>query len=428
MKSTKKHNKLSALEIKTLTTPGRYNDGDGLYLHVRKSKLRDRAEAPTLYRSWVFRYRDRTTGKHRDKGLGPLRDVSLKDARESARKNRSALREGVDPIDFDNQKRIEESLERARRVTFGDCAKQYIETHLVRWRNAKHIYQWKRTLEVYCEVLTPLPVSEIDTGLVLRCLEPIWVSKTETATRVRQRMEAVLDWAKAHEYRTGENPARWRGHLDKLLAEPGPLKNVKHLSALDYSKIGEFMSRLREVNSLAAYAIELQILTATRPGETVGAQWSEFDLAAKVWTVPATRMKAQKEHEIPLSPQAMVLLNRIPKESKYVFPGRGRGGHITTQAARILLKRLQPGVTSHGFRSTFRIWAADKTNFQREVIEHALAHQLKDKVEAAYQRKTQFPKRAKLMTAWAGFCDIKAPTAASVIPFQGRNATRRRNE
>ncbi len=421
-KQKKTHNKIAKTSLPEYKKPGRYNDGGGLYLHVRESKPRISEDAPTLYRAWVFRYRDRITGKHRDKGLGPLRDVSLKEAREAARMHRNALRDGIDPIDVHRQARINAMLEHARRITFGDCAKRYIETHRAGWRNAKHIYQWERTLEIYCDVLMPLPVAEIDTGLVLQCLEPIWISKTETATRVRQRVESVLDWATAHKYRAGENPARWRGHLDKLLAEPGKLKNIKHLPALDYSKIGVFMARLRAGECLSAYAVELQILTATRPGETVGARWSEFDLNSKAWTIPAERMKADKEHEVPLSPQAVALLKRIPKVSDYVFPGASLNKHLTTAANMKMVKSIQPGITAHGFRSTFRVWCAEQTNFQREVIEHALSHQLKDKVEAAYQRKTQYPKRAKLMTAWAKFCDIETTPTASVTPIQGRKA------
>ena len=424
VKHTKKHKKLSPLKIKTLTTPGRYNDGDGLYLHVRESKPRNSEEAPTLYRAWVFRYRNRITGKHRDKGLGTLRDLSLKEARETARKHRNALRNGIDPIEVHRQARINAMLEYARRITFGDCAKRYIETHRAGWRNAKHIYQWERTLEVYCDVLMLLPVAEIDTRLVLQCLEPIWTTKTETGTRVRQRMESVLDWATARKYRTGENPARWRGHLDKLLVEPGKLKNIMHLPSLDYSKIGEFMVRLRAVESMAAYAIELQVLTATRPGETVGARWSEFDLDLKVWTIPAERMKVRKKHEIPLSPQAITLLKRIPRTSDFVFPGISLDKHMTTAANMKLLKRIEPGITAHGFRSTFRVWCAEQTNFQRDVIEHALSHQLKDRVEAAYQRKTQFPKRAKLMMAWAKFCSIQPIDSTNVTPIMGKHAKR----
>jgi integrase len=416
--------KLSALQIQALKVPGRYNDGGGLYLHIRESKLRTIGEDPTLYRSWVFRYRDRVTGKLRDKGLGPYPDTKLIEAREAARAHRKELRAGISPIDAAREKIIEEKLALARRITFGDCAKQYIKAHRGEWRNEKHIYQWNRTLEIYCALIMPLPVAEVDTGLVLQCLEPIWADKTETATRTRQRIESVLDWATARKFRIGENPARWKGHLDKLLAEPGKLKNVKHLSALDYRKLGEFMSRLREVDSMAAYALELQILTATRPGEVVGAQWNEFDLNSKIWTIPAERMKANKEHEVPLSPQAVKLLKRIPPvtDNDYVFPGASKNPHMTTAANMKLLKEIQPGITAHGFRSTFRVWCAEQTNFPREVIEHALAHRLKDKVEAAYQRKTQLPKRIKLMKAWAGFCDIKTASSASVTPIRGREA------
>lgn len=405
-------NKLTVTQIKYFKDPGRYNDGGGLYLYINKSDQR----------FWVFRYRDRTTGKHRDMGLGPEYDVTLSEARDKARKHRNTLRDGVDPIDQKKKERADLILSRARQVTFKDCADRYIKAHRASWRNKKHAAQWESTLATYCKNLMPLPVSSIDTALVLQCLEPIWPEKTETATRVRQRIESVLDWATARKYRIGSNPARWRGHLDKLLSKPSKLKNVQHRPALQYHQAGAFMSRLRNVGSMAAYALELQILTATRPGETVNARWSEFDIDRKVWTIPAERMKANKEHTIPISPQALTLLKRLPNSCDFVFPNVSLEKSMTTAAAMKLLKRIEPGITAHGFRSTFRDWAADCTSYPREVIEQAMSHQLKDKAEAAYFRSDMIAKRKRLMADWARFCDIEVKQSAGVTPIRARKS------
>jgi integrase len=306
----------------------------------------------------------------------------------------------------------------AKRLTFKQCADKYIDAHKAGWKNPKHAAQWPATLNTYAKLIMPVPVKDINTALVLQCIEPIWSTKTETATRVRQRIEAVLDWATARKYRSGDNPARWKGHLDKLLPKPTKLKKVIHRPALDYHQAGTFMAKLRDVDSMAAKALELQILTATRPGETVGAQWNEFNLKAKVWTIPAARMKAEKEHEIPLSTQAVKLIKELPHVSDFLFPGVSLNKAMTTAAAMKLLKRIEPGITAHGFRSTFRDWCADQTAYPREVIEHALAHQLKDKAEASYQRSTVFPTRIKLMTAWSNYCDQVSGESASVTPIR----------
>jgi len=401
-------NKLTSLKIRHLTKPGRYNDGAGLYLYVMKSGQR----------YWVFRYRDRATGKHRDMGLGPVDDVSVVEAREKARKHRNELRDGVDPLDHKKRERAELILAKANQITFKDCAGRYIEAHRAGWRNAKHASQWTNTLNTYCSNLMPLPVSGIDTALVLQSLEPIWTEKTETATRVRQRIESVLDWATARKYRLGENPAQWRGHLDKLLPMPSKVKRIKHRPALDYRRSGGFMQKLRKVDSTAAKAIELQMLTATRPGETVGARWIEFDLKSEIWTIPAERMKAHKEHVVPLSKQAVALIKKLPRCSDFIFPGRSMDKHLTTAAGMKLLKRIEPGITAHGFRSTFRDWAADSTNYPREVCEAALAHQLKDKAEAAYFRSDMIAKRARLMGDWAAYCDVEVKQSSAVTPIR----------
>lgn len=401
-------NKLSALKVRQLSAAGRYSDGDGLYLYISKLGTK----------SWVFRYRDRATGKHRDKGLGPLRDVSLEQARQAARDARLALRSGVDPIDARRQARSESAIERARAVTFGQCADRYIAAHQASWRNEKHGKQWRATIDTYAAPLLPMPVAKVETPDVLRALEPIWSTKTETATRVRQRIEAVLDWAAARKYRDTENPARWRGHLDKLLPQPTKLKKVTPRAALAYADVAEFMRELRAREGLSARALELQILTATRPSEVAGARWDEFDLDSKTWAIPGERMKAGKPHRVPLSEQALALVKGLPrmagKGAAYLFPGSGKNPTMTTAAPLKLLKEMRPNVVAHGFRSTFRDWAADMTAYPREIAEEALAHTLSDKTEAAYRRTDLFTKRASLMKDWARYCETSPAGVAHI--------------
>jgi integrase len=406
----RERNKLTALQVRRLKEPGRHGDGGGLYLYI----------SPAGARSWIFRYRSRVTGKLRDMGMGPALDVTLERARERAAAARVLLTEGIDPLEHAREKRQSAKLAQAVRMTFGQCATQYIATHRAGWRNAKHADQWVATLDTYAAPITDLPVDSIDTTLVLKCLEPHWGTKTETMTRVRQRIEAVLDWATARKLRSGENPARWKGHLDKLLPRRSKVQKVRHREALPYADLPAFMAQLRDQRGLAALALELQILTATRPGEAAGAQWSEMDLERAVWSIPPERMKAAKEHRVPLSDAAAALLAALPRIDGNVFPGV-KGRPLTTAAAMQLLKGLRPGITAHGFRSTFRDWAAECTSHPREVIEHALSHQLKDKAEAAYQRGDLFDKRSRLMADWAVFCGPLA-SAGNVTPI--KRATR----
>jgi integrase len=404
--------KLTAIGVEKQAKPGRFADGGGLYLLVK----------PDGRKTWVFRWRDKVSGKLRDKGLGPYgkHDVTLAEARKVAGECRRMVRNNKDPIEEARQSLQDAKLAYAKRLTFGDCVDRYVDTHKAGWKNPKHAAEWPSSLNRYAGKLLPLPVADIDTNLVMQCIEPQWATKTETMTRVRQRIEAVLAWATVRNYRTGDNPAQWRNQLDKLLPAPNKLKNVQHLAALPYTDAGSFMAKLRAKDSLAAKALELQILTATRPGEVVNATWDEIDFDAKVWTIPKDRMKADKEHEIPLSPQAVKLLKKLPKVCDFVFPGPSLKKGITTAAGMKLIKELHPGITAHGFRSTFREWSGDQTAFAREVIEHALAHQLKDKAEAAYYRKSQFPKRVKLMAAWADYCDRLPVDSASVTPIRKR--------
>lgn len=395
--------RLSAAKIPHFS-PGRYHDGGGLYLQLD----RDRG-------NWTFRYRSRVTGKLRDKGLGPLSDVSLALARKKAHACRLQLLEGIDPIDAARERVQAQRVANAKVVTFGKCAERYIDAHKAGWRNAKHAAQWTSTLNTYAAPLLSLPVATIDTGLILQCLEPHWTAKHETMTRVRQRIEAVMDWAEARKYRSGENPARWRGHLDKLLPTIAKKKRVKHHPALSYASMGKFMVKLRKREGFGARCLELQILTAARPGEAAGAQWAEFDLDAKIWTIPPERMKAGVEHRVPLSDAAVSMLEALPRIDGNVFPGV-KGNPITTAAALELVKDLHPGIVPHGFRSTFRDWAGDCTAFPREVAEAALAHTVKG-VEGDYRRGDAFRKRTKLMSAWAAYCGT-LPSKGNVTPIR----------
>lgn len=392
-------NRLTATSVKN-KPPGMHSDGGSLYLLVKPDGKN---------RSWIFRYRSRVTGKLRDMGLGPAWDVSLAEARERAADLRRMLRDGQDPLSERHAQRAEAKSQHEKRMPFGRCAELYIQAHRSEWRNPKHAQQWDSTLRTYCEPIWKLPVDSIDLPLVMRCLmgadvrESLWESKPETMSRVRGRMERVLAWATIQKLRSGDNPAQWRNHLDQVLSKRNKVRPVEHRAALPYAEVAEFMAELRQRDTLAARVLELQILTATRPGEAAGAQWDELDLDGAVWTIPPARMKAGKEHRVPLAPAALKLLKALPQTSASVFPGV-RGKPITTDAAMKLLKELRPGLTAHGFRSTFRDWAAETTSHPREVIEAAMAHRLKDAAEAAYQRGDLLQRRAVLMKDWAGYC------------------------
>jgi integrase len=312
-------------------------------------------------------------------------------------------------------------------MTFNACATAYINAHKAGWRNLKHAEQWTNTLATYASpVFGALPVSAIDTGLVMKAIEPLWQTKTETATRLRGRIESILGWATVRGYRTGENPARWRGHLDKLLPKRSKVAKVKHHAALAYTQIPEFMRKLREREGVTAKALEFIILTAARVSEAVNARWDEIDGKAAVWTVPASRMKSGREHRVPLTKEAGAVLGALEqhRQSDYVFPGWKVKKPLTGAACLELLKDMGHGdLTTHGFRSTFRDWAAEQTAFPREIAEAALAHTLRDKVEAAYQRGDLLERRRKLMEAWAAYC---AKPEGQVIPIQNRSQTRHR--
>lgn len=397
--------KLSALGVRQLSKPGYYGDGAGLWLQVSK----------TGTKSWIFRYT--VSGKQREMGLGPLHTVSLADARARAKDCRLLLLDGKDPIDERRTVKNAQTLARAKRITFEECAAKYIAVKRTDWKNAKHASQWENTLATYASpVIGALSVADIDTDLVVKVLSSIWTTKTETASRLRGRIESILDWATVSKFRQGDNPARWSGHLEVLLADPNKVAPVVHHPSLPWQEVGEFMAALREREGIAARAVEFAILTAVRSGEVRGMVWSEVDLATGVWTIPKERMKAGKEHRVPLSTQAKALLRAMPREGDLVFFGRKVDTSLSDMSLTAVLKRMgRKDITVHGFRSTFRMWCAESVgnSFSREVCEHALAHKLPDKVEEAYQRGDLLAKRAVLMQAWSDYC-AATPTAASV--------------
>lgn len=416
----RRQQRLSALQVTKLTKPGLYGDGGGLTLQI----------TTTGAKSWLFRYM--MAGKPFAMGLGPTHTVGLAEARQKALDARKLLIDGINPLAARKQKQIAAALTDAKMMSFDQCAKTYILAHKAGWKNAKHGDQWTNTLNTYASpVFGHLPVAEIDTDLIVKCLAPIWESKTETASRVRGRIESVLGWATTSGYRTGENPARWKGHLENLLATISKSSRMKNHPSLPWQRIGTFMSALRARDGISARAVEFAILTACRSGEVRGARWAEFDMAGKVWTIPAERMKAKREHQVPLSDAALAVLESIPKDSDVdvVFAG-AKGQPLSDMSLTAVIRRMNgnskpvwadangEGVTVHGFRSSFRMWAAETTNYPREVAEHALAHQLPDAVERAYQRGSQFAKRAALMTEWAVYC-ATVPTDAVVKPIRG---------
>ena len=364
-------------------------------------------------------------------GLGPTHTVSLAGARQQALAARRLLLDGINPLAAKKQSRAAATAAATKTMTFDQCAENYIHAQKAAWKSAKHANQWTSTLNAYASpVFGDLPVAEIDTGLVVKCLAPTWDTKTETMSRVRGRIEAVLGWATTSGYRTGENPARWKGHLENLLATISKSSRTKHHPSLPWQRIGAFMAALRTRDGIAAQAVEFAILTGCRSGEVRGAQWAEFNLGGKVWTIPAARMKANREHQVPLSDAALALLSSIKKVSDTgcVFGGT-KGQPLSDMSLTAVLRRMNDqdpppwtdasgkSVTIHGFRTSFRMWAAEATNYPREVAEHALAHQLPDAVERAYQRGSQFAKRVALMTDWAAFCS-QATTAAVVRPIR----------
>ncbi|MBT9521918.1 MAG: integrase arm-type DNA-binding domain-containing protein [Dechloromonas sp.] len=411
----RKAKELSALEVNRLTAPGLHFVGGvaGLSLQVSASGAR----------SWILRA---TVGtRRRDIGLGGFPDVTLAGAREAARAARNKIKEGIDPVDESKAKRSALVASQAAAITFGEAAAKFIAAHEAGWKNAKHAAQWTSTLETYAfPTIGKIRVSDVETAHVITILEKIWTTKTETASRLRGRIESVLDWATVRGYRKGENPARWKGHLDMLLPARAKVQKVEHHAALDYREAGAFMAELAKVEGMGARALEFAILTVARSGEVRGATWAEIDEKAGIWTIPAGRMKAEKEHRIPLASTALALLAKLPRiaGTDLIFPNSNeKPSALSDMTLTAVLRRMGRQVTAHGFRSTFRDWAGETTAYPREVIEHALAHQLKDKAEAAYARGTLFDKRRRLMADWAKHCATVA-TTSSVTAIRSNTA------
>ena len=385
-----RRNLLSARGVSTVAKPGRHSDGGNLYLNV----------SPSGAKSWVFLYR--FGGRQREMGLGTAGadDVTLAKAREAASFYRQELREGRDPL---------ATRAKPKEKTFGELADAYVEDMRPSWRNQKHGDQWQMTLVTYAASLRPLSITEVDTGAVLEVLKPLWTTKPETASRVRGRIESVLDAARAKGLRLGDNPARWRGHLDQLLPKRQKLTRGHH-SALPYAEVPNFMGRLMTAAGMAVLALQFTILTAARTGEVIGARWDEFDLDAGLWIVPAERMKAGREHRVPIVGRAHELVACLAETrgGPFVFPGGREEQPLSNVAMNMALRRLKVDVTTHGFRSSFRDWAAEQTNTPHEVAEMALAHTIKSAVERAYRRGDLFEKRRELMMAWSLFCSGEA--------------------
>lgn len=389
--------KLSALAVRNISSPGHYGDGGGLWLQVTNSGTKN----------WVFRYD--IDGKRHEMGLGALHTVDLSTARDKAQACRAMLLDGLNPLTEKRQMEAARSLEQAKRITFDQCAAAYITAHRSGWKNPKHAQQWENTLATYASpVIGPLPVESVNTDLIVKILSPIWLAKTETAGRVRGRIESILDWAAVKQYRGGDNPARWRGHLENLLAAPTKIAQVKNHPALPWREIPRFMAELRKREGMSARAAEFAILTACRSGEVRGATWAEIDLNTNLWIIPAARMKAGKEHRVPLSEGALALLRSQEHKDGHVFAGRDPHVALSDMSLTAVLRRMKrPDITVHGFRSSFRDWCseAEGNAFSREVCEHALAHSLPDKVEAAYRRGDLIEKRISLMQAWCNYCN-----------------------
>jgi integrase len=398
-------NKLTVRAVAGLTKPGRYSDGGNLYLQIAQSGTRQ----------WVFFYR--LNRKQREMGLGNAApsNVTLAEAREKAIAARRQLASGIDPIDA---RKASKATALAAGVTFGQFADEYVESHKAGWSNPKHAAQWGMTLgEAYCSPIRQKSVSTIGVDDILAVLTPVWQKVPETARRVRMRLEKVLDAARVRGLRTGENPARWKGHLDHLLPKHSKASRGHH-SAMPWVEVPEFLSLLKAREGTAAMAFQFLLLTACRTGEVLGARWSEIDVGNAIWTIPAERMKSRREHRVPLSKAAMMVINQVKgKHAEFVFPAPNDTGPLSNMAFLMLLRRMdRQDVTAHGMRSTFRDWAAESTNFSREVCEMALAHVVENATEAAYRRGDLFEKRRKLMDAWSVYCATLKN--AKVLPLE----------
>jgi integrase len=408
-----KRDLLNTRKVQSAKSDGKYGgyiaDGGGLYLQISAYGTK----------SWVFRYT--RNHKQREYGLGRESDFSLKEARERAKKCRQQLADGVDPIDEKKKKKDEERAKEAARITFEDAAKQYIKAHAPSWKNAKHRQQWPNSLAAYVyPVIGKLPVDQVGLPHVSKILDPIWLEKPETASRVRGRIERVLAWATTHGYRSGDNPARWTGHLDTCL--PAKTKTakgkVKHYASLPWAELPAFMSELRDRDSVSARALEFLILTGTRTNETIGARWSEIDLKSKVWSIPAARMKGGIDYRVPLCTRAIEILKSVSNDSDFVFVNGG-GKPLPDGVMLNLLRGMRPGLTVHGFRSTLKRWGHVRSGYSADVIEMALSHTIKNKVEAAYmQDEDLIEKRTGLIAKWCRYCSSTPVEADNVVSIR----------
>ena len=401
-------NRLSDVAVRAKKRPGYSADGGNLYLRV----------ATGGSKGWIFRFS--MAGRTRDVGLGAYPTVSLVKAREEAERCRRMVSSGIDPIQARKEERETARIKAAKALTFEQCAKSFIASHELGWRSSKTGALWRSWLSAYVfPIMGGLPVQAIDTALVLKVLESIWGEKPTTAGRLRAMIESVLNFAKARGYRAGENPAQWRGHLDHLLPASSKVRRVQHHPALPYAEMPLFMERLRARDGISPRALEFMILTASRTGEAMGARWEEMDLDARLWIIPSERMKSAREHRVPLSPRAVAIVKEMAEIqlNEFVFPGAKQGRPLSNMGARTLVRALHEGITRHGFRSTFRDWAAETTSFANHVVEMALAHSVAGAVEAAYRRGDLIEKRRKLMEAWAAHCGRHSRTA-EVVPIK----------
>ena len=412
--TTRSHNRLTSLRVKRAKRPGMYADGGSLYLRV----------APGGSKQWIFRYTS-LDGRMRDMSLGAVHTFSLAETRERATQARKLRADGIDPLDYKRAQRAALAAANAKKMTFEQCALGFIKDNEAEWGNAKHRYEWEATLRRYVyPTLGSLPIEVIDTPLLLRVVKPLWQRVPTTASRVLGRIHAVIGWATVHHYRSGDNPARWQGHLEHALPALSKVAKVEHHAALPYAQVGAFMTKLRKDSSIGARCLEFITLTACRLSEVLYAEWSEIDFDNRVWVAPASRMKANKEHRVPLSAPALAVLKamQVIRHSDYIFPGNRPGRPVgVVTPVRLAKQAAGSDITVHGLRSTFRDWAAERTNFPREVAEMALAHAIPDAVEAAYRRGDLFDKRRKLMDAWAAYC-AKAETDSKVVAIRGRPA------
>ena len=415
----RQHGKLSNLTVGRATKPSLYPDGQGLYLQV----------SPSGSKSWILRYQH--AGRRRYMGLGGVAAVGLADARRKALAARKMLAEGLDPLEEGRALAVAKAAEAAKAITFREAAERYIVAHQSSWRNARHIAQWGSTLRAYAfPVFGDVSIAAIDADLVLKVLEPIWETRNETARRVRGRIEVILDWATAGGLRRGENPGRWKGLLEHRLSRQPRSARVQHHPALDYRHIAAFMARLRDQDGVAARCLEFTVLTGARTSESTGARWQEFDLDAALWTVPGERIKAGRTHRVPLASRALEIVHEQARyrQSDHVFAGRRPGAPLSNMSMTAVLRRMGiPDITVHGFRSSLRDWAAEQTDYPREVAEMALAHAVGDRVEAAYRRGDLLEKRIAFMKDWDAYCSaapVKAVNKSAQLP--AKPASKRR--